>query len=54
MEKTTEWVRTCLHKARLSDTRADKIIEEAKKDKKHLYKYSCPHCFGWHLTKRPR
>ena len=54
MEKFQEWARTCLHKARLSDYRADQIIEEAKKDKKELFKYYCPHCFGYHLTKKPR
>jgi hypothetical protein len=54
MEKIGEWVRTCLHKCRLSEDRANFIIEEAKKDKKILYKYYCPHCFGWHLTKKPR
>jgi hypothetical protein len=51
MEKVNEWVRTCLHKSRLSESIADKIIAKAK-DK--LYKYYCPHCFGWHLTKKER
>jgi len=54
MEKVAEWVKTCLNKSRLSEGRANCIIEEAKKDKKTLYKYYCPHCFGWHLTKKPR
>lgn len=54
MEKILEWTKTCLHKSRLSEYIADNIIEEAKKNKKTLYKYNCPHCFGWHLTKRQR
>ena len=52
MEKTTEWVRTCLHKARLSEGKANVIINRAKEI--NLFKYYCPHCFGWHLTKKPR
>lgn len=36
MEKIEEWVRTCLHKAKLSEGRANLIIEGAKKDKKTL------------------
>lgn len=54
MEKISEWVRTCLHKSRLSSYRADLIIKEAKKDDKILFKYYCPHCAGYHLTKKPR
>ena len=54
MEKMTEWLRTCLHKCRLSEFKANRIINEAKKDDKTLYKYYCPHCFGYHLTKKPR
>lgn len=54
MENIAEWVKTCLHKSRLSEGRANVIIEEAKKDHKILFKYYCPHCFGWHLTKKPR
>jgi hypothetical protein len=54
MEKISEWVKTCLHKTRLSAGNADKIIERAKKDGVILYKYYCPHCFGYHLTKRSK
>ena len=54
MEKTAEWVKTCLHKARLSEGKANVIINKAKEDKNILFKYYCPHCFGWHLTKKPR
>jgi hypothetical protein len=43
-----------LHKARLSEYKINMIIEEAKKDGKTLYKYYCPHCFGYHLTKKLR
>lgn len=54
MEKFDEWVRTCLHKSRLSEYKANRIIKEAKEEKVILYKYYCPHCFGFHLTKKPR
>lgn len=51
---TEEWIKTCLHKKRLSNSVADKIIEKAKQDNKELFKYYCPHCYGYHLTKKPR
>ena len=56
MEKIAEWVKTCLHKARFhSEYKADRRIDEIKKkDNVTLYKYYCPHCSGWHLTKKER
>jgi len=52
MEKIDEWVRTCLHKVRMSDTHADMVIKRAKTDGTELRKYCCPHCDGWHVTSK--
>jgi len=52
MKKIDEWVKTCLHKKKLKESWADNIIKRALKDNKVLYKYYCPHCFGWHLTSK--
>ena len=55
MEKVAEWVKTCLHKTKMSEGHADTIITKAKAEGKVvLYKYPCPHCFGWHVTKKER
>lgn len=43
----------CLRKKRLSEAIADKIIKKAKSEGSNLYKYYCPYCFCWHLTKKP-
>ena len=52
MNKIDTWLKSCLHKKRLSEGYADKIIQKAEKDGIVLHKYYCPHCFGWHLTKK--
>lgn len=54
MEKITEWVKTCLHKSRMAGGHADQVIKRAKDDGIILYKYFCPHCQGWHVTKKER
>ena len=51
MNMIDEWVKTCLHKNKYTEEEADWIIKKKKKDIR-LYKYYCPHCFGWHLTKK--
>jgi hypothetical protein len=53
MKRVDEWVKSCLHKTRLSEGHADEIIARvAKEENLTLYKYYCPHCFGWHLTRK--
>jgi len=52
MNNIDTWVKSCLHKSRLSEAIADSIIIRAKKEGTILYKYYCPYCFGWHLTKK--
>ena len=47
----TKWVGECLRKKRLNDNIADEVIARAKKEGTALYKYHCPHCDGWHITK---
>jgi len=49
MEAVDEWVRTCLGKKKLKEEWADDIILRAKIP---MRKYSCPHCFSWHVTKQ--
>ena len=51
MSTVKTWVGECLRKKRLSSGVADKVIERAKKEGTELYKYHCPHCDGWHITK---
>jgi hypothetical protein len=59
MDQITEWVKTCLHKTKLSNGRADQIISKAAKGEGKdgrrtiLYKYFCPHCSHWHVTRKP-
>ena len=47
MNKTEEWVKTCLRKKKLKEEWADSIIKKATVP---LRKYSCPHCFAWHIA----
>ena len=56
MNDTAEWAKTCLQKSRFSNEQfADSKIAKIKEESGNvLYKYFCPHCFGWHLTKKPR
>ncbi len=49
-----KWVGECLRKTKLLEDYADKIIKQAKSEGTVLYKYSCPHCFNWHVTKKKR
>lgn len=52
-----EWIRTCLSKVRFSnENRAGRCIDRIKTKRKAppLGTYLCPHCGGWHLTKRER
>ena len=45
----SKWVKSCLHKKRLSEEICDLIIKKADKP---LRKYYCNYCFGWHLTSK--
>jgi len=49
MDKFKEWAKTCLSKKKISDAAARKI---QKKSKTKLRYYFCPHCGGFHLTKK--
>ena len=54
MTEVDVWVKSCLRKKKMLENHADKVITRAKKEGTTLYKYSCPHCFHWHVTKKPR
>lgn len=55
MTNIDEWLKTCLHKKKYSEATADELIGRIKKERGViLRKYSCPHCFGWHLTKKAK
>ena len=50
-KRIKSWQRMCLGKVRMSEEHADKVIVRAKQETNTvLRKYSCPHCFGWHVT----
>lgn len=49
MDKFKEWAKTCLNKKKLKENWADNIIDRADTP---LRKYSCPHCFHWHVTSK--
>jgi len=46
------FVGQCLRKKPLREEWANRIIKEAKKTGTTLYKYLCPHCGRFHVTKR--
>jgi len=55
MEKFKEWEKTCLNKSRMSEGYADALIKKVKTEKGiTLRKYFCPHCFGWHVTRKSK
>lgn len=56
MTTTDEWIKTCINKKRYpSENFADNVIKKVLADRgTTLYKYFCPHCSAWHLTKTPR
>lgn len=41
----------CLRKKKLTEKQANQVIDRAGKDGTRLYKYHCPHCQRWHVTK---
>lgn len=55
MDNISEWSKTCLNKSRFTSAElADKKIAGIKIESGSvLYRYYCPHCFGWHLTRKP-
>lgn len=54
MDKFHEWAKTCLNKKRMSEHLAELVIYRARQQGTELYKYICPHCNGWHVTKQKR
>ena len=50
MEAIAEWAKTCLNKNNMSEAHADIVIRRAALTGTKLRKYSCPHCFSWHVT----
>lgn len=44
----------CMRKKRLTEEIANKIVKRAKKEGMKLYSYVCPHCQGYHLTRKPQ
>lgn len=47
-----QWVNECLRKKRLSEEYANNIIAKAKNEGQILFKYVCPNCQKYHLTKK--
>jgi len=56
MQSTDEWIKTCIKKKRYStEDFADTVIKKVLQERgTQLHRYYCPHCFGWHLTKKIR
>lgn len=53
VKRANRWVGECLRKKPLKEEWCDNIIKAAKADGITLYKYACPHCARWHVTRRP-
>ena len=49
-----KWIGECLRKKKLRIEWADRIIKEAAEEGTKLYKYRCPNCQKWHLTKQEK
>lgn len=47
-----QWYGECMRKKRLRESWADSVISRAAKDGNKLFKYYCPHCQHWHVTRR--
>jgi hypothetical protein len=54
MNEVQEWAKTCLNKSKFTESSADLKLGQLKLKGVILNKYYCPHCCGWHLTKKPR
>lgn len=52
--RVRRWVGQCLRKVRMSEGHASAVIRRAKEGGQVLYKYRCPHCQSWHVTKLPQ
>jgi len=52
--KTKSWAGECLRKAKFKNKdKAQKSIDRIKeKSGNVLFSYMCPHCLGYHLTKK--
>jgi hypothetical protein len=46
------WVGQCLRKVKLSERDANRIINRAQLNDHKMFKYFCPHCGNWHVTKK--
>lgn len=49
-----KFVGQCLRKKRMRECHADSVIKRAAKGGTKLFKYFCPYCSGWHVTKQPQ
>lgn len=47
-----EWYGECMRKKKLRESWANDIIARAVKEGNKLFKYYCPHCQHWHVTRR--
>jgi len=56
MTTTDAWIKGCIKKKRYpTENFADTVIKKVLSERgTQLYKYFCPHCSGWHLTKTVR
>lgn len=52
MADIKRWHGECIRKKKLTEKQANQVIDRAGKEGTKLYKYSCNHCFQWHITKR--
>jgi hypothetical protein len=50
--RVSMFVGQCLRKKPLKEDWANRIIKQAASEGTTLYKYQCPHCQRWHVTKR--
>jgi len=49
--KIEKWQGECVRKKKLRQSWADNVIARAAANNDKLYKYYCPHCQHWHVTK---
>ncbi len=47
-----KWTKDCLNKKRLRSDWADDVIKRAAETGTTLFKYYCPHCTKYHVTRK--
>ena len=47
-----KWIGSCLRKKAYTEGLANHLIKKKRKEGVKLYKYMCPHCFRYHLTRK--